>query len=53
MASITGVVYGALAAQFGIGASIAAHIVNNTIISFLMALPSKDSDRSIEFSTPA
>lgn len=51
-ASVTGIVYGILAAQFGIGASIAAHIINNTVVSTLIALPNKNSDRSIEFAIP-
>ncbi len=51
-ASVTGVVYGTLAAQFGIGASIAAHIINNTVVSTLTTLPNKNSDRSIEFAIP-
>lgn len=37
LASIAGVAYGILTVQFGIGAAIAAHIVNNTICAMLMA----------------
>lgn len=38
-ATVGGLVYGILAAQFGIGASMAAHIANNSIISCIIAIP--------------
>jgi hypothetical protein len=37
-ATVGGLVYGFLSAQFGIGASMAAHIANNTLVSMIVAL---------------
>lgn len=51
-ASVSGIVLGFLSAQFGIGAAIAAHIVNNTIVSTLIAMRPR-SEQTIEFVTPA
>ncbi len=43
-ATVGGLVYGFLSAQFGIGASIAAHIANNTLVSMIVALsPERNS----------
>jgi membrane protease YdiL (CAAX protease family) len=48
-ATVSGFVMGILSAQFGIGASIAAHIANNSIMSFFTAflLPSEENKDSV------
>ncbi|MGC1878917.1 MAG: CPBP family intramembrane glutamic endopeptidase [Rhabdochlamydiaceae bacterium] len=44
-ATVSGVVMGILAARFGIGASIAAHIANNSLASLFIAIPQSLSDQ--------
>ncbi len=44
-ATVTGVVLGILSAQFGIGASIAAHIANNSILGAALACTLSNEDR--------
>ena len=43
-ATVTGIVLGILSAQFGIGASIAAHIANNSILGTLLACTPLNAD---------
>lgn len=47
-ASIGGIAFGALSAQFGIGAAVAAHIANNTIATTLLGFITSSSTPGIE-----
>ena len=44
-ATVSGVVLGILAARFGIGASIASHIANNSLVSIFVAIPQSLSNQ--------
>ncbi len=47
-ASIGGIAFGALAAQYGIGAAVAAHIANNTIVATFLGFSASSSTPGIE-----